>query len=204
MNILAIGGHPDDIEYGCGGTLLQSARKGHRVYLFVATEGGEGGDGQTRRREQGRAAELLGVERITWGGYRDTEVPMDKGLISKIEAVVKDVQPGVIFCHSATDTHQDHRTLCAATISAARHAQNVLLYEGPSTYDFCPTVYSDIGDVLEAKLELLRAYESQVDKTGIENLNITAMASSNANFRGIQARVKYAEGFLPVRLMLDV
>ncbi|HPM43708.1 MAG TPA: PIG-L family deacetylase, partial [Candidatus Omnitrophota bacterium] len=52
MNILAIGAHPDDIEYGCGGTLLQYANHNHKISLYVVTDGGFGGDPATRRKEQ--------------------------------------------------------------------------------------------------------------------------------------------------------
>ena len=39
MNILAIGAHPDDIEYGCAGTLIKYRRQGHKIFLCVATDG---------------------------------------------------------------------------------------------------------------------------------------------------------------------
>ena len=45
MRILAIGAHPDDIEFGCGGTLIKYARQGHEVFLLVMTEGGGSGEG---------------------------------------------------------------------------------------------------------------------------------------------------------------
>ncbi|HET7337378.1 MAG TPA: PIG-L family deacetylase, partial [Candidatus Nitrosotalea sp.] len=43
MNILAIGAHPDDIELGCGGLLIKSARQGHNVFMYSLTRGGAGG-----------------------------------------------------------------------------------------------------------------------------------------------------------------
>ncbi len=43
MNILAIGSHPDDIEFGCGGALVKFSDKGHILHLLVMTEGGMGG-----------------------------------------------------------------------------------------------------------------------------------------------------------------
>ena len=42
-NILAIGAHPDDIEFGCGGALIKYTRKGHRLFLLIMTGGGMGG-----------------------------------------------------------------------------------------------------------------------------------------------------------------
>jgi len=58
MNILAIGPHPDDIEFGCGGALIRYAEKGHNIYLLVLTNGGIGGNGQVRKKEQEEAAEI--------------------------------------------------------------------------------------------------------------------------------------------------
>lgn len=203
MNVLAIGSHPDDIEYGCGGTLLRFARHGYGVHLFVATGGEEGGDPEVRRREQEDSAKLLGVKKIFWGGYRDTQLPLQKELISKIEAVVKEVKPVLIFGHAPHDTHQDHRVLADAILSATRYTKDVLLYEVPTTQDFMPTIFVDIRESLEEKLSVLQAHRSQVDKTQIQDLDILTIASSIANFRGIQARLKHAEGFLPVRFVVE-
>ena len=51
MNVLALGAHPDDIEYGCGGMLTKYAQRGHDVYLWVASDGALGGDAAVLRRE---------------------------------------------------------------------------------------------------------------------------------------------------------
>src|SRR5262245_46541096 len=97
MNVLALGAHPADIEYGGGGMLTKYAQRGHSVYMFVASDGGRGGDPTVRRQEQEDAALALGAARVFWGGYRDTELPLDRDLIVKIESVIKDVQPRMIF-----------------------------------------------------------------------------------------------------------
>ena len=64
MKILALGAHPDDIEIGCGATLLKFARAGHKVYLYIATNGELGGDRMRRKQEQIESGEYLKVERI--------------------------------------------------------------------------------------------------------------------------------------------
>ena len=51
MNILAIGAHPDDIELGCGGTLLKAVRQGHKVYMYNVTRGSASGDPDMRVQE---------------------------------------------------------------------------------------------------------------------------------------------------------
>lgn len=204
IRLLALGAHPDDIEAGCGGTLIKYARHGHRVFLMVMTEGERGAKRGIRKREQENAAKSLRAERIYWGGYPDTEVPNDQELIQKIERVVRDVAPHFIFVHFYDDTHQDHRHLAISTVTATRYTKNVLFYEGPTSQNFSPTVFVDIDSVLEDKLAALRAHGSQVKKTNIEGLSIVDIIRSSAHFRGIQGRVKNAEGFVPLRLFINI
>jgi LmbE family N-acetylglucosaminyl deacetylase len=204
MRILAIGSHPDDIEFGCGGTLIKYTQGGHDLFLLVVTTGDGGGNPVLRRREQEAAAAILGAKEVFWGEYRDTEVPVNQGLIQKIEDVVRSVSPDFIFVHHREDTHQDHRHLAACTISATRYTRNVLFYEGPTTHDFTPSVFVDIEAVLEEKVRALQAHASQVLKTNIEGLSIVDLVRASAHFRGIQGRVRCAEGFVPLRLFINV
>jgi LmbE family N-acetylglucosaminyl deacetylase len=204
VNILAIGAHPDDIEFGCGGSLIKYSQRGHRLFLLVMTGGGSGAPSETRMAEQTAAREILGAEDIFWGGYQDTHLGVDAEMIKKIESVIASVQPDFIFCHFPDDTHQDHRHLAQAVMSATRYIRNVLFYEGPTTQNFNPQVYVDIADTLEVKLEALRAHRSQVMKTNIEDLSIIEVARSCGNFRGIQGRVKYAEAFHALRLFINM
>lgn len=204
MNILAIGAHPDDIEFGCGGSLFKFAQKGHKVCMLVMTEGGSGGETDVRRKEQLDAQAVMGVKELFWGGYEDTHLQADKKLIDQIENVIRIVEPVFIFVHFPDDTHQDHRNLAHATISATRYVRNVLFYEGPTTQNFNPQVFIDISSTLAGKVDALKAHYSQIQKTNIEDLSIIELANSSANFRGIQGRVKYAEAFHSLRLFVNV
>jgi LmbE family N-acetylglucosaminyl deacetylase len=204
MRILAIGAHPDDIEFGCGGTLVKYARQGHEVSLLVMTDGGGGGDGQLRRQEQQAAGGTLRISRLFWGEYPDTAIPLDRESIQRVERVIREVEPDFIFVHFQDDTHQDHRHLSVATITATRYTRNVLFYEGPTTQNFSPSVYVDVDGVLQEKIIALRAHASQVTKTNIEGLTIIDIARSSAHFRGIQGRVRNAEGFVPLRLFINI
>jgi LmbE family N-acetylglucosaminyl deacetylase len=203
-NILAIGAHPDDIEFGCGGALIKYAMRGHRLFMLVLTGGGSGAVTQTRMREQLASKKIMGVEEIFWGGYEDTHLHVDVNLIGKIENVIAEVQPDFIFCNYHDDTHQDHRHLSQAVMSATRYIRNVLFYEGPTTQNFNPHVFVDISDTLEVKMQALEAHQSQVTKTNIEDMYIIEMARASANFRGIQGRVKYAEAFHSLRLFINI
>ena len=204
MRILAIGAHPDDIEFGCGGTLIKYARQGHEVSLLVMTDGGGGGDGVIRRGEQEASARILRSSKTFWGEYPDTAIPLDRGLIQRVERVIHEVQPDFIFVHFGDDTHQDHRHLSTSTLTATRYTRNVLFYEGPTTQNFSPSVFVDIASVLEDKVASLQAHTSQVTKTNIEGLSIVDIARSSAHFRGIQGRVRDAEGFVPLRLFINI
>jgi len=204
MNILAIGAHPDDIEYGCAGTLVKYADRGHRIHLMILTGGEEGGSGKERQREQSAAAEIIGAQQVFWGQYRDTQLPLNKELIDKIEEVLVAVKPDLIFVNYGDDTHQDHRVLTEATMSATRYVRNVLFFEVPTTQNFNPQVFVDISDTLERKFQVLQAHESQVMKTNIENMSIVELARANSTFRGIQGRVKFAEAFAPLRLFINI
>jgi len=204
VKILAVGAHPDDIEFGCGGALIKYAQKGHRVYLMVMTGGGLGGSSAVRTKEQKISGKILGAEKIYWGGYKDTHLVVDVDLIGKLEAVIAAVKPDFIFCNFPDDTHQDHRHLAQAIMSATRYIRNVLFFEGPTTQNFNPQVFVDISDTLDKKVEALQAHHSQVMKTNIEDLSIVEVARSSANFRGIQGRVKFAEAFHSLRLFINI
>lgn len=204
MKVLALGCHPDDIEFGCGGTLSKYAAAGHEVYMMVMTEGHAGGDDAIRKLEQERAAEIIGCKQLFWGGYRDTELPLTRELIQGLESVIDQVEPAFIFVHYGEDTHQDHRVLSQATVTATRYTRNVLFYEGPTTQNFTPTVFVALDGVIDRKIEALQAHASQVQKTNIGDLNIVELVEATALFRGTQARIKHAEGFTPLRLFINV
>jgi len=207
VKILAIGAHPDDIEVGCSGNLLKYAQAGcrHDIYLLVMSNGARGGEEEVRRQEQERSAAILGAKDLIWGGYDDTELsPHMNRMVCDIEVLIRKIGPDFIFVNCGNDTHQDHRSLSKATVSATRYVKNVLFYEVPTTVNFSPLVFVDIKDTLNRKIDALLAHQSQVMKTNIEGLTIVDVATSTAVFRGIQGRVQYAEGFVPLRLFVNM
>jgi len=203
MKLLAIGAHPDDIEFGCGGTLLKFSRDGeNEINLLVMTRGDKGGDPDVRKGEQERSAGIMKARTVFWGGYSDTQVPHSSETIQKVEGIVKEIKPDLIFILWPDDVHQDHHNIAHAAVTATRYSRNVLFYEVPTTQNFQPNVFVDIGDVLEEKFRILEAHASQVFATRIADLSILESAKSSATFRGYQGRVKYAEGFMSLRLSL--
>jgi len=204
MKILAIGAHPDDIEVGCAGTLLKYVKQGHEIYVLIMTEGHKGGESSVRKEEQLRSAEILKPREVIWGSYKDTELsPNMNPMVYDLEKVLKKINPDFTFVHFGEDTHQDHRALSRATVTASRYIQNVLFYEGPTTHDFSPTVFVDIKETVDDKISMLLAHHSQVMKTNIEGLSIVDIVRSTSVFRGIQGRVQFAEGFIPMRLFIN-
>jgi LmbE family N-acetylglucosaminyl deacetylase len=205
MNILAVGPHPDDIEIGCSGALIKYAQGGHDVFLLIITKGERGGDPEVRYEEQAKAAEIIGARDLFWGGLTDTEL-LDRGneIIHLAESYIKKIQPDFIFVNFYDDTHQDHRTVNRSVLSAARYVRNVMFYEVPTTNNFTPTIFVDIGSVFDLKLQALKAHSSQVMKTNIPDFSIIDIARSSAHFRGVQGRVRLAEGFLPERLFINI
>lgn len=205
MKILAIGAHPDDIEVGCAGALLKYTDYGHDVFMLVMTCGERGGESQVRKNEQIRSAEILKVKDLIWGGYRDTQIsPQMNQIVYDIEILLKKIKPDFTLIHYGDDTHQDHRALHKATVSATRYIKNVLFFEGPTTQNFSPSIFVDIQETIQTKIECLMAHESQVMKTNIEGLSIKDAVHATAVFRGIQGRVQFAEAFVPLRLFINI
>ncbi|RMH50864.1 MAG: PIG-L family deacetylase [Zetaproteobacteria bacterium] len=200
--VLALGAHPDDVEIGAGGALAEYGARGARVHLFVATEGGVGGEAAVRRREQLASAELLGVAGLHWGGFDDTRLPeCAPALMARLEVLLREIRPDTVLVNFERDTHQDHRTLAEVTRSVTRWVPNVLAYETPSSIDFNPTLFMDIAARMESKFAALAAHASQRDKTRVA-LDIIEIARANAHFRGVQGKLACAEGFVPIRMRL--
>ncbi len=204
MNILALGAHPDDIEFGCGGTFLKFSKEENNIYFLVLTRGEYGGDPQLRHKEQEEALKLLGIKKIFWGGYTDTELPNDRIIITHIDKIIQEVNPDEVYVNYIEDIHQDHRILARCTLAATRYIKKVFFYEDYTSSNFDPDIFVDIEDVLEKKQELIRLYESQVKKSYPTRLDMVETVRAMANFRGFQGKIKYAEGFKAFRFLRDI
>lgn len=197
MRVLAIGAHPDDIELGCGATLLAHAARGHEVSLLVMTTGEQGPQlARSRTLEQEDAARLLGAD-LYWGNFEDGAVPQGRAAVAAIEAVLRETQAEVVYTHYGRDTHQDHRATAEATLAATRRLPTVLQYEAPSSLGFVPSVYVNVEGFVEAKIGLLHAHHSQVVRNGMVDLEAI---EAQARYRGFNGRMKQAEAFMVERL----
>jgi LmbE family N-acetylglucosaminyl deacetylase len=167
--------------------------------------GGENGPGDDetivgRRLEQEQAARTLGA-RLLWGGQVDCTVTPDAATVAVVERALKETEADVVYVHAPDDSHQDHRAVAAATLSAARRLSRVLHYQSPSTLTFSPTTFVDVTAYLSGKLAALGAHASQVEMSAMVEPDAVV---ASARHWGAQARIGYAEAFAPTRLVNDL
>jgi LmbE family N-acetylglucosaminyl deacetylase len=161
--VLAIGAHPDDVEIGVGGTLLWHRSLGDDIAVLTMSHGARGGDKELRATEAAHAAELLGA-RLFLQSMEDTRISESEPTVSLIEGAVSEFKPSVVYTHSWNDLHQDHRNTHRASLVAVRGIPSVYCYESPSaTVDFRPAKFVAIDPFVDAKIEAIGAYTSQIE-----------------------------------------
>jgi len=206
-NILAVGAHPDDLEFGCFGTLKKHIDEGDNVTLLVMTQsnvkdahtGKITRDSNISKNEATKAAKLLGAELIL-GPFQDTKVPFNSESVKFVENIIKEKKINWIYTHWAGDTHQDHINTLNATMAASRLVKNVLCYEQvplpriTTTYPVA-NYYVDISKTLNIKLEGCKAHKSQINKFAEHGFDMVDNVKTLAKFRGNQCGLKYAEAF---------
>ncbi|CAM4444093.1 MAG: hypothetical protein LEGION0403_FIIPPAGN_00159 [Legionella sp.] len=159
--VLAIGAHPDDVEFGCAGALAKHRADGDSLNILTLSMGEVGGDSSIRMRESQKAAEMQNAQ-LFMGNFIDTDINHSATTIQFIEKIVQEVQPTHIYTHSFHDSHQDHRSTHQATITACRKIPNLYCYLSPSsTVDFKPNVFINIDKFIEVKLLVLSLFSSQ-------------------------------------------
>ncbi len=202
--VLAIGAHPDDVEHGCGGTLIKLARQKADISLCIVTDGSAGAAAEIRQKEQSCAAEILGVNKVFWGGVKDTQVSLSKNLIDRLDTIIAEVKPTEVYVNWPEDTHQDHMNLARAAMVAARYVKRVIFYEAYTSQNFSPNFFVDITPVLDEKTELMKCHKSQVKKPSPAHIDMIESMQAVARFRGFQGNVQYAEGFKLLRFLRGI
>jgi LmbE family N-acetylglucosaminyl deacetylase len=191
--VLAIGAHPDDIELGCFGTLLRFQRSGSKIALCVLSHG-ECGVNPTNRCAEARASAKLVQGDLTLAGLPDTQILEGQPTIRLIEEVIEGFEPTAVFVNSPNDTHQDHRNVSRAAVSAARLVPSLFLYQTPSsTRTFTPQVFVDISSVIKDKVHAITIHKSQAKHSYMADRAVKGLAE----FLGLQIYRggKYFEGF---------
>lgn len=197
MKILAIGAHPDDIEIGCGGTLLYLKKKYQaELHILVLTRGEASNDLSVNREwEQEEASRILGINKRLSAELPDTTIDL-KDAITFIEGIIGNVEPDVVFTHYSEDTHQDHRVVAAATVSACKNRGNILYYESISSENFQPTLFVDITQTITKKCEAVQAHASQEKR-----LKLTDYVKTLAKYRAHRTDSDFVEGFIPRKFL---
>jgi LmbE family N-acetylglucosaminyl deacetylase len=198
MNILAIGSHPDDIELGCGGTLLKAVENGHNLFLFTLTNGAASGNPIERTVEMLQSARMLKAKSLWIDSFQDGRLINGFQLISHLEYVINECDPDIVFTHLLSDYHHDHRAVAISTLEAGRNCHNIMSYEVPYSRKFDPQAYFDVSDVIDKKVRLIEIFASQRGKPLTRRNSVKALAQ----FRAIQDReeARYVEGFEVMRL----
>jgi N-acetylglucosamine malate deacetylase 1 len=207
-NILAIGAHPDDIEFGVGGTLVKHKHRGDKI-VYLCMTGTESKDGTTgevlRTKEQlqseiKNAADILGAHFVEILSFTDLKVPFSFESVSAIETIIKRHNIDIVYTHWEGDANQDHINTFRATMAAARYVPNVYCYEQipvPRLSANAMTInsYEDISSTFKEKIEASNCHISQMTKYNKHGFSVEDNLETLAKFRGIQAKCKYAEAF---------
>ena len=192
--LLVVGAHPDDIEIGCGGTLLMLARRYPHLEVtwVVAT-------GSAKRREEARAGAELFLPnhrvRFVQGDLPDGRMPAHWGEAKDLlEDVGREPDVDLVLAPSKTDSHQDHRTL-AEIVPTVWRDHLVLGYEIPKLDGDLVrrNAYVPLPEeTMNRKVELLdKAFPSQRGRQWWDH----EMFIGLARLRGVECRSRYAEAF---------
>lgn len=190
--VLALGAHADDIELGCGGTvLLLRDRPGVVLHHGVLT----GTPARAAEAAAAAAAVSTGGLVRQWG-FPDGRLPAHWGQVKDaLEDLAREVRPDVVLAPRPDDAHQDHRTVAEIVPTVWRDAL-VLGYEIPKIdgdRGRC-NLYVPLSDeVLERKWQLLHTHFPSQHGRGWFDREVVA---GSARLRGVEARTRYAEGFL--------
>lgn len=192
QRVMAIMAHPDDAEFGCGGTVAKWAKEGREVSYVIATNGDKGTSDlsitseqlvKIREDEQRKAASTLGVERVIFLGYPDGELADTRDFLRDVVRVIRQYRPDLVICQNPNRTlnpyasHRDHR-ICGGVVLDAVYpysrdrlsfpelgAQGLPTHRVQEVYLTTypdPDIFVDITETIDLKIKALRCHASQV------------------------------------------
>lgn len=225
LDILAIGVHPDDVELGCSGTLINEINRGKKVGIVDLTQGelGTRGTVETRYREAAEAASLIGAVVRENLKMRDGFFRNDEEHQLKLIQCIRKYQPEIVIGNIMHDRHPDHgraghlisdacflsglakiETKNEAGTSQPKWRPKYFLQYIQDWYHE-PDLLVDISDVFEQRMKSIQAYSTQFNgaqtpddgpQTYISTPDFYESVVARARMLGKRIGVKYAEGFL--------
>jgi bacillithiol biosynthesis deacetylase BshB1 len=224
LDILAIGVHPDDVELGCSGTIINEVKKGKKVGILDLTQGelGTRGTIETRYAEAARAAQLMGVQVRANLCMRDGFFIDDETHKMQLIKAIRRYQPEVILANALEDRHPDHgragKLIAEASFLAGLlkiqttddegnpqerwRPKYVLHYIQDRLQE--PDLVVDISDAFEQRMLAIEAYTTQFynpdmeddgPQTYISTPDFRESVVARARMMGKRIGVRYAEGF---------
>jgi bacillithiol biosynthesis deacetylase BshB1 len=183
VDVLLFGAHPDDVEWGAGGTILLMRQQGLRFAFIDLTAGEMGSRGTTEE----RAAEAQAAAAFAGAAARETLSLPDCGVLDTpetrrlIAGTIRRYRPRIVMAPYWEDRHPDHAAAGAMVRNSALfctlrkldganapHKPDLFLYYLLHNYEK-PAFVTDISSVYQRKLELLRLHETQFSKTAEEH-----------------------------------
>jgi LmbE family N-acetylglucosaminyl deacetylase len=203
LRIVVVGGHPDDPESGCGGTIALYSSLGHEVTILYLTRGEAGIEGKTheeaaaiRTAEAERACAILEA-RPVFAGQIDGDTEISSTRYEEFRKIMESGHPDVVLTHWPIDSHRDHRAASLLTYDVwLTGGKKFALYyfevmQGEQTQIFQPTHYVDITGTESRKREACFAHASQHP-----DRSFYPQHDMMNRFRGMEIGTKYAEGFV--------
>ena len=206
MKILAVGAHPDDIEFGCGGIIIKEAEKGNQIKYLVCSlgEAGSSGTPQSRKNESLAAAKLTGaeIEFLDMGG--DCHIINTPKNAFKIAEIIRKFKPNIILAPILTENqHPDHSAVAKMARDASRFARygglkelkkypvhkidSVYYYRSAVDFENPPNVIIDVTSVHKKWEQAMMCHKSQMKTRSYLDL-----VNSRASALGKSIRTGYA------------
>jgi len=227
LDILAIGAHPDDVEFGCGGTLLKLASEGKSVGIIDLTQGEMGTRGtiETRYEEAANAAKLLGLKARENLKMKDGFLVNSEEYQLRIVQMIRKYRPEIVFCNAWEDRHPDHAkgsklVSDACFLAGLRKLETEYNGEKQEAWrpkhvfhyiqwkHITPDFVVDITGFMEAKVNAVLAYSSQFydsnsnePTTPISDRNFLDSVTYRARDLGRLIGTDFAEGFTCERVV---
>lgn len=224
LDILAIGVHPDDVELGCSGTLINEVKAGKKVGIIDLTQGelGTRGTIETRYEEAAAGAMIMGVHMRENLKMRDGFFRNDEAHQLQLISALRKYQPDIVIGNVLHDRHPDHGRagrmisdccfLSGLAKIETRDEQGQLQNRWRPSYVFQyiqdwyhePDLLIDISDVFEQRMKAIQAYGTQFHtgpagsegpQTYISTPDFLESVIARARMFGKRIGVKYAEGF---------